>query len=160
MHFRFFLQAAHLFSAFILIQLICTTISLSCCMFQADMVSRNYKRFIRLNFKIFEIKIQAFGDSGVNFLEMMFGLIFCAANIFLYCYFGQLATDSYIKMADCLFESKWYNQPLSYQKNLIVMIQNAQQTIHYHGFNIAYLNLNNFCKVWISFFVYFFFIFE
>lgn len=70
-----------------------------------------------------------------------------AFNLFLYCYFGHLATECYLEMADCLYESQWHNYPLKLQKYLLLTIQNAQQPFYYHGFGMIYLNLNTYCKV-------------
>lgn len=78
---------------------------------------------------------------------MIIGLAVGGSNLFMYCYFGHNATDSYTAIADCLFELKWYNQPLNLQKQFIVIIQNAQQPIYYDGFGVAHLNLNTYCKV-------------
>lgn len=67
--------------------------------------------------------------------------------LFVYCYNGYIATDCYLKMANLLFESKWYNQHLEQQKMYGLMIQNAQQIYHYHGFGIMKLNLDTYVKV-------------
>lgn len=68
-------------------------------------------------------------------------------NLFAYCYFGEIASKSYAKMADCLFESHWYEHPVDLQKYFIPMIQNTQYPIYYHGFGIANLDLDNFTDV-------------
>lgn len=78
---------------------------------------------------------------------MIIGIIVCGSNLFFYCYFGQLATVSYTKIADCLFESELYNQSTDYQKNLVLMIRIAQKATYYHGFGVAYLNLDTFGRV-------------
>lgn len=67
--------------------------------------------------------------------------------LFFYCYFGELATESYEKMADILYESNWYGLPVALQKRFVVMIIDMQQPIHYHGFGIANLNLSSFLAV-------------
>lgn len=70
-----------------------------------------------------------------------------SSNLFLYCFFGKLATESFETMADCLYETNWLDLPVNLQKYFIVMIGNAQIPIHYHGFGVALLNLETFLKV-------------
>lgn len=71
-----------------------------------------------------------------------------ATNLYLYCYFGKSATDSFKGMADCLYECQWQALPVNLQKYLILMIESAQKPIFYHGFGMAVLDLETFCKVW------------
>lgn len=74
------------------------------------------------------------------------------ANLFLYCFFGKLATESFQEMADSLSESNWLNLDVALQKYYILMIRNAQIPLEYSGFGIAPLNLITFSKVnWIKF---------
>lgn len=76
------------------------------------------------------------------------GILSGIANLLLYCYFGYLATESYLMISDHLYEFKWYNRPIKFQKKLNFMIQNAQQEHFFHGFSIAKLNLNTFTQVY------------
>lgn len=69
------------------------------------------------------------------------------SSLFAYCYFGKLATDNFTKMADCLYESKWYESSIKAQKCFVLMIQNMQKPLYYHGFGIAILNLKTFTDV-------------
>lgn len=69
------------------------------------------------------------------------------SNLFLYCYFGKLATESFEKMADCLYDCNWYEVSIQLQKFLIIMIANIQKPIYYYGFRLAILNLETFTKV-------------
>lgn len=68
-------------------------------------------------------------------------------NLLLYCYLGKTVTESYSKYAECLYELNWTQLPIDLQKYLIVMIQNAQCPLFYHGFNIMTLNLVTFSNV-------------
>lgn len=68
-------------------------------------------------------------------------------NTFLYCYFGKIATESYEKMADCLFESNWLELPVQLQKYFILMIGNSHRSLYYHGFGLAVLRLETFASV-------------
>lgn len=78
-----------------------------------------------------------------------------ASNLFLYCYFGHLATDFYSQISVDLFASKWITFPLNLQKYFILMIGNSQQPLHYHGFGITFLDLNTYCSVrfFLTFFI-------
>lgn len=82
---------------------------------------------------------------------MLFGVALSGSILFFYCYFGQNATDYYLEMADCVFESKWYLQPIEFQKYSLNIIQNAQQPIYYHGFGVAKLSLYTYCRVSLPF---------
>lgn len=67
--------------------------------------------------------------------------------MFLFCYFGKFATDNFEQMANSLYEFNWQKLPINLEKNFIIMIENAQKPIHYHGFNVVILNLETFTKV-------------
>lgn len=67
--------------------------------------------------------------------------------LFLYCYFGKIATESFLTMSDYLFEADWLDASVDFQKNYILIIQNAQRPIFYHGFQLATLDLGTFAKV-------------
>lgn len=68
-------------------------------------------------------------------------------NLFASCYFGKLASDSYEKMANCLYEANWRDLPIGLQKYLIIMMADAQRPIYYHACGLAILNLETFTKV-------------
>lgn len=70
-----------------------------------------------------------------------------AANLFVYCYYGKIASDSYVKMADYMFESNWQPLSVDLQKYFILLIGNTQRPLYYHGFSVAVLNLETFCTV-------------
>lgn len=72
-------------------------------------------------------------------------------NVFVYCYFGKCATESFRKMVDCIYESKWHELPIKLQKSLMLMIQNSQKPLYYHGFGFFVLNLENFTDVSLKF---------
>lgn len=75
------------------------------------------------------------------------GITVGVSILFLYCYFGKVATESYEKMVDCMYESNWNELSPHLQKYIVVMMANAQRTIYYHGFGVAVLNLGTFTKV-------------
>ena len=67
--------------------------------------------------------------------------------LFLHCYFGKSATDSFVQMSDRLYECNWRDFPVHLQKNFIFFIGDAQQQIRYHGFRVSTLDLETYCKV-------------
>lgn len=67
--------------------------------------------------------------------------------LYLFCYFGKLATESFSKMTDSLYEGNWQELSVDVQKYFILMIGNAQTLIFYSGFDIVVLNLGNFTSV-------------
>lgn len=69
------------------------------------------------------------------------------ANLFVYCYFGMLATKSYMDMSDSMYESNWYKLPIQLQTYIILMIENMQRPLYYHGFGMVILDLETFTKV-------------
>lgn len=77
------------------------------------------------------------------FTAMLSGI----SNLFIYCFFGKLATESFNQMANSLFQSDWFNLPIELQKYYIIIIGNAQQSLFYHGFKIVFLDLETFTKV-------------
>lgn len=71
----------------------------------------------------------------------------CIQIQFFYCFFGKIATESFARMADCLYESNWLILKPKLQKYLVLMIGNAQRPVYYHGFGLATLNLETFAYV-------------
>lgn len=67
--------------------------------------------------------------------------------LFIYCYYGKIATDSYGGIADALYQANWQDLPIEYQKYFIIMIANAQRPLYYHGFNVVVLDLGTFTTV-------------
>lgn len=78
---------------------------------------------------------------------ILFVLMAGLVTLFVYCFLGKVATESYENMADCLYDCNWFEYPIDLQKCLIRMIQNTQQSLYYHGFDVAVLNLTTFSKV-------------
>lgn len=103
-----------------------------------------------------------------NVLTILAATTVSSSNLFIYCFFGKLATESYQKMADCLYESNWWELPVGLQKYFLLMNMNMQRwVVHssiyfeyfawkkylvdrllfYHGFEVAVLNLETFSQV-------------
>lgn len=69
------------------------------------------------------------------------------STLFLYCYFGQAATDCFGEITNILYESNWLKLNVNFQKYFVLMIQASQIQLNYHGFGIAFLNLNTYLRV-------------
>lgn len=71
-------------------------------------------------------------------------------NLFVYSYFGHGANETHMEISDCFFQSEWFNLPYHLQKYFVIIIANAQRPLYYHGFGVAFINLNTFIRVRIS----------
>lgn len=69
------------------------------------------------------------------------------SNLFSYCYYGKIAMESFSKMPDCFYECNWQELPVNLQKYFILMIENMQKPIYYHGFGVFVFDLENFSSV-------------
>ncbi|XP_055297981.1 odorant receptor 22c-like [Sitodiplosis mosellana] len=123
---EWFLQTADIYRHFVLIQLFGSVMFLTCAVFQLD-----------LQFK--------HPDGGLGFLLCCVAV--SMSNLFVYCYFGKVATESYTKIPNYLYDANWQQVPVNLQKYIIVMIANGQRPLYYHGFGIAVLNLETFCAL-------------
>lgn len=71
-----------------------------------------------------------------------------SSNLFIYCYYGKVATESYQKMADCLYtDCIWWERSIEIQKYMLLMNANMQRLLYFHGFEVAVLNLETFTAV-------------
>ena len=61
-----------------------------------------------------------------------------------------MATESFEKMSDCVFDMDWYELPIGLQKYYVLMIEIIQKPHYYHGFRVIYLNLETFTRVSIK----------
>lgn len=86
-------------------------------------------------------------DPSLDVVLLLVAGMVATANLFLYCFFGAMATESYEQMAECLYKSKWYERPTHLQKYFIIMIGNMQRPLCYHGFGLAILNLQTYSTV-------------
>lgn len=86
-------------------------------------------------------------DPSLDVVLLLVAGMVATANLFLYCFFGAMATESYEQMAECLYKSKWYGRPTHLQKYFIIMIGNMQRPLYYHGFGLAILNLQTYSTV-------------
>lgn len=84
-------------------------------------------------------------DSGV--ITILLSISMDLSMLFLYCYFGEMASDSHLDMSDCVYNMSWYRLDTWLQKYFHLMIVNMQIPLHYHGFKIINLDLNTFIRV-------------
>lgn len=75
------------------------------------------------------------------------GTVMGISNLFLYSYFGQLASDRYEKVVDCSYKTNWHLFPVKLQKYFILIISNMQKPLYYHGFGVINLDLKTFIRV-------------
>lgn len=92
-------------------------------------------------------RFQLLTNANLNFIVVLATVIVGIMILFFFCFFGKLATESFEKMTICLFECNWLEFPIDVQKCILLMIQNAQRPMYYHGLGIAVLNLEIFSKV-------------
>lgn len=156
-----FVESAKVYSPFAFSKLVSCTFILSCVTFQMDLVvyfffvssdTHKFSSFLLSFSTIFSQQLQHLGY-GVIILLMA-----TATNIltlFVYCYFGKLATESFSLMPNRLFESNWQKLPVKLQQYFILMIGNAQQSLHYHRLQIVKLDLETFTKVSVCFAIQF-----
>lgn len=91
--------------------------------------------------------MQAIQSFSIEVCFILFALIFTTLVLYLYCYFGKLATDSYRAYANCLYECDWTSLPARQQKYFILMIAHAQKPIYYDGWDLVNLDMELFLKV-------------
>lgn len=89
------------------------------------------------------IKEPNMGNIGTPVIALITGLL----NLLVYCYLAYQATDHYLSVGDLLYEAKWNKLPIKYQKQFILMIQNAQRPVYYHGFKLIKMVLGTFTQV-------------
>lgn len=160
--FSWFMKSANVFSSYILIQLTSGIIILSDTIFQMDLVNQHFlflaqrhylivyyliPNLITIDILRFFFDIQQFRHIDFEMCVLLVSTIVVVANLFLYCYYGKLATESFHQIADCLYEANWINFSIDQQKCVTFMLMHAQIPLYYHGFGIAVLNLETFSGV-------------
>lgn len=148
MYYSWFMDTIEFFSPFVLIQLISCVLILATTIFQFDLVKyESYflrrRKIILVSFFFKELRTRIDYNLFTLFVTSSTGTMV----LFLYCYFGKLATDSMENMSDCVFELNWLRLTRNSQKYIVIMITNMQKSLYYHGFEVAILNLNTFLRV-------------
>lgn len=146
-HFSFFWETSDVYSLILLTQLLCIVLHMTCSVFQMDMVWQ-YLAFLNRNLSwiLYFVstvnltpKKQAIKNPDLNFYMILMSLLVSGANMYFYCYYGNRSTSDYERIANCLFESNWNEQPVELQKFFKMMIANAQRPMFYHGWQFKQL---------------------
>lgn len=145
--FSWFLESAEIYSRVVMIQLICSTIWLACAIFHLDLVFIASFEFDYIATLEFINKFQQVQHTNSGLGLVIIAVVVSAANMFVYCFYGKMATESFEQMSSCLYESNWKELSVDLQKYMMLMIQNSQRSLSYHGFGMINLDLMTFCKV-------------
>lgn len=140
-----FLETANIFSPYIISQLISDIIMLACAVYHLDLVI--IFNFLKYNYNFCFWLFKELKDLSFDICIVSIAFSIGLFNLFIWCYFGKFSSESYLRMADCLYEYNWQEIPIKLQKPFLIMITNAQRPLHYHGFGVPVLNLELFCKV-------------
>lgn len=70
-----------------------------------------------------------------------------SVNLFLFCYFGKSATESFQSISNNAFEANWPDIPAHLQRYFILLILNTSKPLQYHGFGVVTLQLETFSQV-------------
>lgn len=96
---------------------------------------------------IISFQFQKVQDIDFDIFLLMIALSTSGLSLFLFCFFGKMATESYEKMSISLFECDWQNFSIDLQKYLLLMIGNSQRPLYFHGFWVITLDLETYSKV-------------
>lgn len=96
---------------------------------------------------LFPPTFQHLRDFDTSVIHYINAVVLSSSNLFVYCFFGLLASESHLKMVFCLYSCDWTRIPIEYQKYLILMIANIQKPIRYRGMKVFVLDLETFCSV-------------
>lgn len=136
------------YSCFIFVQLACLTVCIACIFFLIDLVILNHRwQFFAIHFYNYFHEFQQLKHLSFDICIVIIGLLSCTSSPFVYCFFGNMATECYFKMGDCLYESNWYNLSNDFKKYFILMIANMHHPLYYHGSEMIILNLTTFQEV-------------
>lgn len=118
-------------------------------MFHLDLVNIFWHIFSFVEWKLFLFFVfQENGEhSSIAILNVLLLFLCGLSGMFPYCYFGELATESFENMCDCVVELNWQKMPIELQKYIVLMVSNMQAPLHYHGFHVATLELGTFVNV-------------
>lgn len=166
-YFRLFIKSADVYSPYIAACIVCNMLAISCAIFKLELVFKSLWitncvfpwQKLKVALIFFRNDLKELGSLDSDTLMLFTAMLSGISNLFIYCFFGKLATESFIQMANSLFESDWLNLPIELQKYYVIIIGNAQQSLFYHGFKMVALDLETFTKVWIFIFMKRFFLF-
>lgn len=110
----------------------------------------------------FRTYIQALKHLDILTLLAVICVIWSSTNTFIYCFFGNFAMDSLVKIPHMLYISNWPELSCGNQKFFILMIGNAQRSINFHGYiiNSTLESYSKVCNFFIFHLLFFHFIFR
>lgn len=82
---------------------------------------------------------------------LFISIIVATGNVYLFCYFGKLATESFENTSNCIYISNWQQIDITLRKYIILMIRSAQRPLFFHGYGMFVLNLETFTQVLMTF---------
>lgn len=91
--------------------------------------------------------LQAIRHFDITFFLMFAACAITLLNLFMYCYYGKVATDSLLAYSDSVYNSNWSQHPIGIRKAFIVIIAYAQRPQLFNGFGLVSLKLETFSKV-------------
>lgn len=97
--------------------------------------------------RILTMNFQQTKGLDFTFFMLLTAVLVSGSNLFLYCFFGSLATSSFEDMIDSLYASEWENLPMDLQQSFIILLANVQRELFYSGFGVPNLNLDTFTNV-------------
>lgn len=107
----------------------------------------NFK-FLKHKWQFWRFKLQQIHHIDSKVLVNLMVALFGISTLFIYCFFGLLATESFDKMGGHLYNDlNWYKLPIEIQRYLVIMIADMQNSIYYHGFRYVPLDLRTFINV-------------
>lgn len=90
---------------------------------------------------------QALQHIDIQFFLLFGGGAIGLMNLYVYCYYGKMATVELEAYADCIYNTQWYRKPLEIQKSFVVVIAHTQRPLFYHGFGAINLNMETFLRL-------------
>lgn len=133
-----------------MVQLLCSAAMMTVTVFYMDLVIKNfieiqsYVLSVQLVNIIDQLNLQQTQHPSLEALILLISASISMLNLLLYCFFGRLATESYMKMSECMYEMKWYRLPNRLQKYFILIIGDMSRPLFYHGFGVTNLSLETF----------------
>lgn len=73
--------------------------------------------------------------------------VVCTSQIFMPCYYGNIATTLSDEFITNLYSCPWYEMPLEARKMIIIIMENSQKTMSFGIAEIFRLNIEQFGRV-------------
>lgn len=150
--FSLFSETANLYGSPILMHLACGMIFMGSAALQLNYViifwiilaiwKRKTKKTTNWKFDL-----QAIQNPSADLFILLIGTGVSVLNLFVYCYYGAVATENCLQFASSMYESNWYKLPTNLQFFIIMKLRNTQRPLYYRGWKLISLNLDTFCKV-------------